>query len=73
MRIHVTAKDRSVEGFLKTIINHCERNHDTLMIHNMRARSELLKFYNKLGMNEQEVAAFMEGIEAVRNIFNTYK
>ena len=43
------------------------------MIHSMRARSELLKFYNELGMNEQEVAAFMEGIEAVKNIFSTYK
>ena len=72
-RIHVTAKDRSVEGFLKIIIGHCERNHDTLMVHNLRARSELLKFYNELGMNEQEVVAFMEGIEAVKNIFSTYK
>jgi len=61
------------EGFLKTIIDRCGRKHDTLVIHNLRARSELLKFYNELETNEQEVAAFMEGIEAVKNIFRTYK
>lgn len=61
------------ERFLKTIIDRCGRKHGTLVIHNLRARSELLKFYNELGMNEQEVAAFMEGVEAVTNIFGTYK
>ena len=41
-------------------------SHDTLMIHNLQARSELLKFYDELGMNEQEVAAFMKVLKQLK-------
>jgi hypothetical protein len=36
------------------------------MIHNLQARSELLKFYDELGMNEQEVAAFMKVLKQLK-------
>ena len=61
-RTHVAAKDEAVEAFLKAIIDHCEHGGEAFEIQNLRARSELLKFYSKLGQSFQHMDTFASAL-----------
>ncbi|KAF4622665.1 hypothetical protein G7Y89_g14362 [Cudoniella acicularis] len=63
-RTHVAANDAAVEAFLQAIIHHCSGDLEALEIQNLKARSELLKFYNKTNQNLEQRATFLNAIEA---------
>ncbi|RDW80899.1 hypothetical protein BP5796_05597 [Coleophoma crateriformis] len=66
-RTHVAANDITVEAFLQAIIHHCDVNTKDLDIQNLKARSELLKLYNKTNRLEQR-RSFLSAIEVARII-----
>jgi tetratricopeptide (TPR) repeat protein len=63
-RSHVAANDVAVEAFLQAIIHHCDGDLEALEIQNLKARSELLKFYNKTNRNFEQRADFLSAIDA---------
>ena len=72
-RTHVAAKDEAVEPLLKAIIDHCEHDGEPLEIQNLRARSELLKFYIKLGQRHEHMASFWNAIHTADAIIGRQK
>jgi hypothetical protein len=62
-RTHVAANDVAVEAFLQAIIHHCDSDPEGLEIHNLKARSELLKFYIKTLRNFEQRAIFLSAID----------
>jgi len=63
-RTHVAANDEAVEAFLQAIIQHCNNDLEGLEIQNLKARSELLKLYNKTNRNLEQQASFLAGVDA---------
>lgn len=63
-RTHVAADDTAVEAFLHAIIHHCEADPETLEIQSLKARGELLKFYNKAGRSLEHREMFSSSINA---------
>ena len=72
-RTHVAAKDEAVEPLLKAIIDHCEHDGEPLVIQNLRARSELLKFYSKLGQRHEHMVTFWNAIHTADAIIGRQK
>jgi len=63
-RTHVAANDVAAEAFLQAIIQHCESDPIALEIQNLKARSELLKFYNKTDENLAHRTTFLSAVDA---------
>jgi hypothetical protein len=63
-RTHVAANDAGVEAFLQAIIQHCNNDPEALEIQNLKARSELLKLYNKTNRNLEQQTSFLGAIDA---------
>jgi hypothetical protein len=62
-RTRVATNVVAVEVSLKAIIQHCDGNLEALEIQNLKARSELLKFYNKTYQNFEESASFQSVVD----------
>ena len=72
-RTHVAAKDEAVEAFLKAIIDHCEHDGEALEIQNLQARSELTKFYSRLGQIMENISAFSSAVDTAEAIIGRQK
>lgn len=72
-RTRVAAKDEAVETFLGTIITLCGRDHATFEIQDLRARSELLKLYNKLGQSISQTGAFISAVATAEAVIARQK
>ena len=67
VRVHVAAKNEAVESFLITIIDHCWHR-PNFEIQAIRARGELLKYYNKLLNRTERRAAFLNAAQASMDV-----
>ncbi|KAF8849071.1 hypothetical protein BDZ45DRAFT_810268 [Acephala macrosclerotiorum] len=67
-RTHVAANDIAVEAFLQAIIQHCSSDPVALEIQNLKARSELLKFYNKTNQDGPHRVAFLSSVDVATNV-----
>lgn len=70
-RTHVAAKDEVVKGFLLVIISQCE-SHPDLGIQHLKARAELFKFYDKMGLTDEHQAEFEDALESVNKTWEAY-
>lgn len=71
-QMHVAAKDEAVEAFLTVIIARCELDSAGLALQNLRARSELLSLYAKMGKVNDNIAAFADAQRAFSVIWSRY-
>ena len=72
-RTHVAANDVAVEAFLQAIIHHCDSDTNALEIQSLKARSELLKFYNKTNRNLEQTAIFKSAIDVASVVMYSKK
>lgn len=63
-RTHVAANDIVVEYFLIAIISQCDSDRERFETQSLKARSELLKFYNKVNRSLDERQTFLSAINA---------
>ena len=63
-RTYVAAKDEAAEGLLLAIINQCE-NHLDLGTQHIKAQSELIKLYDKMGQAHRHRAVYEDAIASV--------
>ncbi|KAH8694492.1 hypothetical protein BGZ61DRAFT_588458 [Ilyonectria robusta] len=70
-RSHVVAKDPAVEGLLLQILRQCQLNPSGLAIQHLKAQSELLSLYEKLGIIDERPDAFNHSEILFREIWNT--
>ncbi|KAK2598556.1 hypothetical protein N8I77_011959 [Diaporthe amygdali] len=71
-RIHVAAKDTSVEALLKELIKQCERDPGRFRSQHLRARSELISFYDKTDQIDQNELEFANASAAFKEAWRSF-
>lgn len=70
-RARIAAKDQAAEGLLLAMIAQCE-DQPNLDVQHLKARAELLRLYDKLGMADEHKDAFEYALESLKKAWEAY-
>lgn len=71
-RVHVAVKDSSIEELLKAFVKQCQRDPYRFSIQHLRARSQLLSYYDKTEQIDQHEAEFADAKVVCTKAWNSF-